>query len=255
MRISAALLLTFVASGARAALPPDLASFGSLDAFPVAIPRGVPMAHVRAFSADTASVDLPPLLERHLSTTDSFMAAGGRTLIGGTLDFAGDGWLAVTPASAGTSSFIRIERGMSGSWRDGGKTYKVGLSVNIFRPRLENWIQIKDASTDRVVWERRISGLFKLTYAAGEPVTVAGRPYRLFYARVPDAGKRPAVPSASLGLCFIYDDMSSGTHEYKFYMVPVNQITGASPTSYKFYGGDAVRLQADPGLSVLRLSR
>jgi len=241
----------------RSALPPGFAPVAAFDE-PVFVPMPVPVPVAlqwRGSSADTTEVALPPLLERHLSTTDSFQGAAGRTMLGGTLDFKTDGYLAVTPPNAGTTYFFKIERGMSGSWHDGVRGYKVSLSVSIFRPRLANWIQIRESGTERVVWERRISDLFRLTYAAGEPVTVAGRPYRLFYSRAPDLSRRPATPSSTLGLCFIYDDTSAGGHDYKYYMVPIVQITGAAPTSYKLYGGAPVRLRAEPDLSVLRFSR
>lgn len=225
----------------RSALPPGFAP-ASLDA-PIMVPMPKPVLIRLPFAADTQTVALEPLLDRHLSTTDSFSGAGGRTMLGGTLDGAGDGYLAVTPPG-GAPRFFKIERGMSGGWHDGVRGYKVSLSVNIFRPRLANYIAIRETSTGQVVWEKRINELFRLTYRAGEPVNLAGRPYRLFYSRNP-----------THGLCFIYDDTSAGGHEYKFYMVPLDQIRGAVPTSYKMYGGDTVRLRVSPDLATLDITR
>lgn len=225
----------------RSALPPGFAPV-ALDA-PVHVPVPVPvLTRIRA-AEDSQTVALAPLLDRHLAATDSFAGAGGRTLVAGTLDLAGDGFLALTPPGGGTR-FIKIERGMSGSVSDGVHTYRVSLSVSIFRPRLANYIVIKDANTGQVVWEKRISELFRLTYRAGEPVNLAGRPYRLFFSARPD-----------LGLCFIYDDTSEGGHEYKFYMVPLSQIQGAAPASYKMFGGDVVRLRASADASTLEIKR
>lgn len=225
----------------RSALPPGFAPV-SFDR-PVLVPEPVPVLMRLLSEADTQTVALAPLLDRHLAATDSFAGAGGRTMVAGTLDLAGDGFLAVTPPG-GATRFIKIERGMSGSWSDGVHGYRVSLSVNIFRPRLANYIVIKDADTGATVWEKRILELFRLTYRAGEPVNLAGRPYRLFFSARPD-----------LGLCFIYDDASEGGHEYKFYMVPVSQIQGALPASYKMYGGDVVRLHASPDLATLSITR
>lgn len=250
MKTGLLLLLSVSASAApdpaaliRAALPPGFAP-AELEA-PAAAPEPVFKLSPRAAAAtqDTASVDLPPLLDRHLSTTDSFAGAGGTTLVAGTLDEAGDGFLAVTPPGR-APVFVKLERGMSGAWSDGVHSYRASLSVNIFRPRLANFIQIRDANTGILVWEKRINELFRLAYRAGEPVTLAGRPYRLFYSAKP-----------TLGLCFIYDDTSGGAHDYKFYMVPLNQVLGASPTSYKMFEGDVVRFQVSPDRSVLRISR
>lgn len=225
----------------RAALPPGFAPAAFDDHLSIPIPVGVWMK--LQLPADTQTVSLPALLDRHLSTTDSFPGAGGATLVGGTLDLKGDGYLAVTPRGA-APRFFKIERGMSGSWSDGGHGYKVSLSVSIFRPRLANYIIIRNTTTGQVVWEKRISELFRLTYKAGEPVNLAGRPYRLFYSA------RPA-----LGFCFIYDDTSGGGHEFKFYMVPLEQVQGAAPTSYKMYGGDVVRLHVSPDLTTLQITR
>jgi len=225
----------------RSALPPGFAPVAFDEPIFVPVPAGI----WRKLQApeDTQTVALPSLLDRHLSITDSFTGAGGKTLIAGTLDGNGDGFLAVTPPGGGTR-FVKIERGMSGGWSDGVSSYRVSLSVSIFRPRLANYIVIKNAGTGQVMWEKRISDLFRVTYKAGEPVNLAGRPYRLFYSARP-----------TLGFCFIYDDTSGGGHEYKFYIVPLDQVQGAAPTSYKMYGGDVVRLQVSPDLTTLQITR
>ena len=225
----------------RSILPPGFAPAALGE--PVFVPVPVPVLMGLPAAGDAQTVSLPALLDRHLSTTDSFSGAGGATLVGGTLDLAGDGFLAVTPPG-GAPRFIKIERGMSGTWNDGVHGYKAGLSVNIFRPRLANFIQIRDTSTGQLVWEKRISELFRLTYKAGEPVNLAGRPYRLFYSAKP-----------THGLCFIYDDTSGGGHDFKFYMVPLEQIQGAAPTSYKMFGGEVVKLQVSPDGSTLQITR
>lgn len=225
----------------RPALPPGFAPFAFDVPVSVRIPE--PVLMLQQVPTDAQTVALAPLLDRHLPTTDSFAGAGGRTAVAGTLDLAGEGYLAVTPPG-GAARFIKLERGMSGGWSDGVHQYRVSLSVSIFRPRLANYIVIKNVSTGRTVWEKRISELFRLTYRAGEPVNLAGRPYRLFYSARPD-----------LGLCFIYDDTSGGGHEYKFYMVPVDQVRGSTPASYKMFGGDVVRLRVSADLTLLHISR
>jgi hypothetical protein len=225
----------------RSALPPGFAPAAFAD--PVFIPEPVSVMMMGQTVGDAQTVSLPALLDRHLSTADSFTGAGGRTLVGGTLDGNGDGYLAVTPPG-GVPRFIKLERGMSGSWSDGVHGYRVSLAINIFRPRLANIIQIRDTTTGQVIWEKRINELFRVAYKAGEPVNLAGRPYRLFYSARP-----------SLGLCFIYDDTSGGGHDFKFYMVPIDQIRGSAPVSYKMFGGDIVKLRVSPDLSTLQITR
>lgn len=225
----------------RSALPADFGA-AAFDA-PVFIPIPAPVLLDVPPAGDAQTVALARLLDRHLAATDSFNGAGGVTMVSGTLDLSGDGYLAITPPG-GASRFVKIERGMSGSWVDGVHAYRVSLSVNIFRPRLANFIVIKDASTGQVVWEKRILELFRLTYKAGEPVNLSGRPYRLFYSAKP-----------TLGLCFIYDDVVDGTHDYKFYMVPLAQIQGAAPASYRMFGGDVVKLHASADLATLQITR
>ncbi len=225
----------------RSVLPPGFAPVAFGD--PVFVPVPVPVMLGLRLDGDAQTVALPSLLDRHLSTTDSFTGAGGVTMLGGTLDRNGDGYLAATPPG-GAPRFFKMERGMSGGFSDGVRNYRVGLSVNIFRPRLANFLQVRDAATGQIVWEKRINDLFRLAYRAGEPVNLAGRPYRLFYSQKP-----------TLGLCFIYDDTSAGGHDFKFYMVPLEQIQGAAPTSYKMYGGDVVKLLVTPDLSTLQITR
>ena len=226
----------------RAALPPGFIPVAAFDE-PMFIPVPTAVLTVRPLAEDTQIVALAPVLDRHLSTTDSFAGAAGPTLVAGTLDLSGDGYLAVTPPG-GLTRFIKIERGMSGGWSDGVHAYRVSLSVNIFRARLANYIVIRDTSTGQAVWEKRISELFRLANRAGEPVVLAGRPYRMFYSKMP-----------ANGFCFIYDDTSNGGHEYKFYMVPLSQVVGAVPTSYKLYGGDVIKLRVTPDLATLEISR
>jgi hypothetical protein len=207
---------------------------------------GRPAYRPVALAADTESVALDPLFERHLSRTQGYFAGALHVEVAGTLDLAGDGYLAVTPRGQPTR-FIKIQRGMSGSWQAGGQRYSVSLSINIFRPRLNNYIVIRDAG-GRTVWELQIRELFRSTYGAGEPVVVGGRPYRLFYSRQPDG-------SARRGLCFIYEDNSTGTREYRFYLIPVDQLQSGSPSSYTLHGGDRINLRLSPDRSVLHLSR
>lgn len=225
----------------RSALPPGFAP-AALGA-PVFVPAAVPILMQAQFAGEMQTLALAPLLDRHLSLSDSFAGAGGVTFLAATLDLAGDGYLAVTPPGA-ASRFIKIERGMSGSWSDGVHVYRASLSVNIFRARLANFLQIRDTATGRIIWEKRISELLRLTYRTGEPVNLGGRPYRLFYSAQPN-----------LGLCFIYDDTSAGGHDYKFYLIPLGQIQGAVAVPYKMFGGDVVRLRVSSDLSTLEITR
>ncbi|MBI3563658.1 MAG: hypothetical protein HY079_00520 [Elusimicrobia bacterium] len=195
-------------------------------------------------------VDMAGLLDRHWSTTDAFDDAAGRTLVAGTLDLAGDGWLVATP-SGGSPVLVRIGAGMRGEWRAGGRTYRVTLDVNIFRARLNNVIVVRDLATGDEVYRRRIIDLFRATYAAGLPVTLAGRDYRLFLAHMPDASRDPAVPSDALGLCLIYDVKDpSGRHvRYDFYRFPAESLK--VPTSLSLFGGDRVLVRASADLGSL----
>lgn len=206
----------------------------------IPVPVGVPM---RLKSNEAQTVDLLDIRDRHFYTTDSFQGAGGVTFVAGTLDAAKDGYLVVSLPGE-TPRLIKIERTMSGSWTSGGHVYNVRLSVDIFRPRLDNVIEIRNATTGRLVWAKRINDLFRLTYAAGKPVTLGGRPYRLFYSTRP-----------SMGLCFIYDDARGNVHDYKFYLIPLSQIQGPAPVSYPMFGGDVVKLHVSADNSSLMITR
>lgn len=209
-------------------------------------PLPPPPGRVRPAAADTPSVDLGPIYGRHFRRTSGYFADTQWVDVAGTLDLAGDGFLAVTPRG-GSTTYAKIQRRMSGSWNAGGQRYSVSLDVSIWRERLNNIIQVRDAS-GRVVWSMTIRELFRVTYAAGEPVIVGGRPYRLFYSAQPDGSGRS-------GLCFIYEDDSTGTKEYRFYLIPVEQLRTDAPSSYSFFGGDQVRLQLSPDRGTLLISR
>lgn len=229
-------------SRVSALLPPGL----ELPPLDLPAPAARPLPEPPPVPADTQSVALRPLFERHLTGTSGYAAGSEHVDVSGTLDLSGDGFLAVTPAG-GPTRFFKLQRGMRGSWTAGGRRYSVSLSVSIFRPRLSNSIVITD-DAGVTVWSRQIRELFHVTYGAGEPVTLAGRPYRLFYSRQPDGSGRS-------GLCFIYEDFSTGIREYRFYLIPVEQLMAAAPSSYRLYRGDEVFLHISPDAGTLTISR
>jgi hypothetical protein len=260
--MAAALLLCacFAASASAAVRPPDVERLSAAlraegFAAPAVEAAAPPLPTWSAASAagPAVSVDLRGLLDRHWSGTDSFVDAAGRTQVSGTLDLAGDGWLVVTPPGA-TPKMIKIESGMSGRWVSRGRSYAVALDVSVFRARLNNVLIITDLDAGAPVWRRTILELFRETYQAGEPVSVGGRPYRLFLARLPDASVSPAVPSAAVGLCFIYDEKNAaGEHvQYRFYRFPLESLRTASFIS--LFDGDRpfVRVSADRASLELR---
>lgn len=210
---------------------------------PVSVPVPMPVQVNYYFEGDVQTVALAPLLDRHLSRTDAYMGAGGVTLVSGTLDLSGRGYLAVTPPG-GEVRFIRIEVGMTGKWNDGVHEYEADLAVHIFRPRSASVIRIRETETRRVLWEKSVGELFRLTYNAGERVSIGGRPYRLFYSARP-----------TWGLCFIYDDTSAGWHDHKFYMVPLERIQDGAFVPYVMFGGDVVKLRLSPDRSTLQILR
>jgi uncharacterized protein YdeI (BOF family) len=211
---------------------------------------------VAAYSAapDDARVALAGLVDRHWTQTDWFDDAAGRTFVAGTLDLNGDGWLAVT--APGRAAFlVKIERGMSAAWSAGGRSYKLDLDVSIFRPRLSNVLEIRDAAAGGTVWRRRIVDLFQKTYDAGRAVVIGGRPYRLFLSRMPGSGS-PASPSSRIGLCLIYDQLDgSGAHDqYDFYRYPLEALQGVALV-VRLYAGDQALLQVSSDGEELTISR
>lgn len=205
---------------------------------------------------DTARVDLAPLLDRHLSLADSFTDRVGRHLVAVTLDQTEpDGaWLTVTPPGA-QPLMVLIEAGMKGQWSSGGRSYKIGLDINIFRSRLNNIIQIRDADTDEVLWSRRIIEIMSTSYFAGQPVRIGGRPYRLFLAHMPDESRRPAVASDILGICLIYDEVSGGKHvRYQTFRVLLSDLQRPDGVVMRLLGGVPARLKASADGAFLDIS-
>lgn len=231
-------------SRVRALLPAGL----ELPPAPAAVPgRALPSpVPLLAPPVDARDVPLAPVFERHLARASGYWAGPEHVDLSGTLDLQGEGYLAVTPQGQ-PPRFFRVQYGMSGRWSAGGRGYSVSLSVSIFRPRLNNVIVVKD-DAGRTVWQMTIRELFRHTYAAGEPVTLAGRPYRLFYSREPDGSGRT-------GLCFIYEELDGVTREYHFYLIPMEQLLTDVPTSYRMFGGDQIRLRVTPDRSTLEIGR
>lgn len=220
----------------------------------VSVPRTY--AVTPAPEADTTHVDLVPLLDRHLSLADSFNDRVGRHLIAVTLDQTEpDGaWVTVTPPG-GEAQMILIEAGMKGQWSAGGRNYKIGMDINIFRARLNNIIQIKDADTDEIVWSKRIIEIMSTSYFAGAPIRIGGRPYRLFLAHMPDESRRPAVASRVLGVCLIYDEIEGGRHvSYKTFRVLLGALQRPGGVVMSLVNGDRARLQASPDGAFLDVS-
>jgi hypothetical protein len=203
---------------------------------------------------DDASVALTGLLDRHLTTADGFDDAAGRTFLAVTLDFTGDGWLAVTPPGRATM-YVKIERGMSATWSARGRSYSLDLNVNIFRPKLNNIFEIK--SSGATIWRRRIIDILQKTFEAARPVVIGGRAYRLFLARMPDRASRPAVASDKRGVCLIYDQLDgAGRHDqYDPYGFPLESLERGAPLAVQLYGGDRAFLHVSSDGSELTISR
>lgn len=250
--LAATLSLALVGTGAhaapnaealfRAALPPGMAmpEFELVRRVPV--PRPVPTEEALP---DTPFVLLPPLRDRHVYTTTSFSGAAGMTLIAGTMDIDGEGYLAVTPPGGTEAFYFKLEQRMAGVWSDGEHEYRAVIKASLFRPRMANFIEIKDTTTGKVVWKRTIYELMRMSFMAGEPVVLAGRPYRMFYS------SRPSV-----GLCFIYDEGKPETYDdLTSFRLPVEQARGAAPLSVKMYGGDVVKVRVVSDLSAVEFSR
>lgn len=255
---------------------PCSASAGSLDIERLAaglgaagfvLPRGgvpapvavaMPTLHAAAVvEADTAHIELTPLLDRHLIRSDAFSDRVGHHLVAVTLDQNGpDGaWLSVTPPGL-PARMVLIEAGMNARWSAGGRNYRVGMDISIFRARLNNIIQISDADTGELLWSRRIIEVMRNSYFAGEPVTVGGRPYRIFFAHMPDASQRPAFASATLGVCLIYDEVVGGVHrKYLTFRVLLRALQRPGGAELGLVNGDRVRLQASADGSSLDISR
>lgn len=207
--------------------------------------------------ADTTRVELTALLDRHLSQADAFNDRVGRHLVAVTLDQTEpDGaWLTVTPPGL-PPRMVLIEAGMKGQWSAGGRNYKIGLDINIFRARLNNIIVISDADTDEVLWSRRIIEVMRTSYFSGEAVRIAGRPYRLFLAHMPDESRRPAVASSTLGICIIYDEVSGGKHvKYQTFRVLLRDLQRPDGVVRGLVDGVPVRLKASADGFFLDISR
>jgi len=221
----------------------------------IAVPA-TPTRPVRPFQEGPMRVDLSGLIDRHMTLADSFNDRVGRHFIAVTLDqTAPDGaWISIMPPGE-AARMVLIEAGMKGRWSAGDRTYKVNMDVNIFRARLNNIIEIRDADTDELLWSKRIIQLMSTSYFSGAPVIVAGRPYRLFLAHMPDVSRRPAPPSAVIGLCLIYDEIVDGKHsEYQTYRFMVDVLQRPEGSVVSLFEGDRVRLKVSEDLSSLDIS-
>jgi len=245
----------------RLAAAAGASGFAAPQASGVLVPASlrVPLTRtlLTAREAETERVDLSGLLDRHLSQSSSFNDRVGRHRVALTLDQTEpDGaWLTVTPPGAQTR-MVLIEAGMNGRWSAGGRNYKVGLDINIFRARLNNVIVIRDADSDEVLWSKRISELMSTSYFAGEEVRIGGRSYRIFLAHMPDESHRPAIPSKVLGICLIYDEVFEGRHvRYRTFRVLLDPLRRPEGVTMSLMDGERALLKAAPDGSSLEISR
>ncbi|NNN06452.1 MAG: hypothetical protein HKL90_11175 [Elusimicrobia bacterium] len=199
-------------------------------------PRPAAFAPVAASAAAFSRVSLAGLLDRHWTAVDWFDDVSGRTYAAGTLDVDGSAWLVVSPPGR-APLLVKVERGMSASWTAGGRRYSLDLDVSIFRPRLNNLFEIKDADSGATLWRSRIGDLFRKTDAAGLAVSIAGRPYRLFLSRLPDASARPAAPSDRIGVCLVYDGADASSDGFESYRFLLSDLE-STPRSVRLHGGD-----------------
>ena len=138
----------------------------SLQAPPV--PPGVPVeavpdtvllkseGQILQLPAPKISLELSPMLNRHWEGSDGYGAGADRVSLSSQFDRSGDPYMAVMGAGWGSPLFYKLERSLSGRWRSNGRIYSGELSISIFRSRTDNYIVIKDESSDRKVLEKHL---------------------------------------------------------------------------------------------------
>ncbi len=215
-------------------------------------PRPPASAAIAAPVAAYQRVSLAGLLDRYWTEVDWFDDAAGRTYISGTLDVDGSPWLVVAPCGR-APLMVKVERGMSASWAAGGHRYSLDLDVSIFRARLNNLFEIKDADSGATLWRSRIGDLFRKTDATGTAVSIAGRPYRLFLSRLPDVSVRPAGASDRIGVCLIYDGADAQSDGFESYRFVLSDLE-SSPRAVRLHGGDQAVLSVSSDGSELTVS-
>lgn len=215
---------------------------------PVALGRAV-----QGPPGPAVTVSLPDKLNRHWTASDAFGEGVDKTYLSGHIDLNGDGYLAVLGAGWTEPRFIKIERGMSGSWVVHRSTYSVSLSVSIFRAKLNNFIVISKAGAGKA-YEMRIAELFAATYKAGTDIAVGGHAYRLFYSGNIDGSRTPpALDAGTPVLCFIHDEVDGTAHDYKFFLIPIRDVAGRGGVVYEFFRNQKLTLTVPQDLSSLEI--
>ncbi|MFH1726161.1 MAG: hypothetical protein ABII00_16250 [Elusimicrobiota bacterium] len=193
-----------------------------------------------------ASVVLDEIFSRHW-TADSYPSGDKPTYLSITYDRVGDPYLSVLAPGWETPRFYKFEGGMKGEWEAGGETYKLSLSVNIFRRRTANYIVIKKEGEKDPVYQKRIEELGDMAFAVGREVIVSGEAYRLFFSYGIKGESTAVVDPDTFGFVLIYDKGKKYKGVFPTFIIPYDDLGGGRTVRYELYKKQEVGLRLSPG--------
>jgi len=203
------------------------------------------------------SVDLAGIVNRHWRHAGKFASPPGETFLSVHFNAKGDAYLSVLPPGWGDPLFYKFRKGMAGAWKfRNGDIYRVKLDVNIFRSKTSNYVVVKKDGVEEPVYKERIKTLLWQAYGAGEPVSLNGREYRLFYSnaiRKPGENEPERIIPDEFSIVLIHNAGDKDDPDIKNYMIPAKRIEGTAVVSYELYDGQKVGLRIPAGTKTLEL--
>jgi hypothetical protein len=200
-----------------------------------------------------AQVDLQGIKDRYLKAADSFFSGSNKTFVSIHFDGFGGNYLSLWPEDRDGPMFFKLARGMAGAWNDGGNSYEMGLDVFIFRARSANHIQVRERESRTLVYDKPISELQDAVFRVGEPVTVGGREYRLFYSYSVDAKQDPACFDRKRFGIVLVERRPDLALRYRAYIVPSWLVAKGSVKAFLFENMQVVGFELSPDGNALSL--
>ncbi|MFI5362918.1 MAG: hypothetical protein ACHQ49_13185 [Elusimicrobiota bacterium] len=181
------------------------------------------------FSAQSAELDLPSLLNRHLKTSMAYRLSGRTVWFSAAFDASQNAYLSVlvdgaVPVYYNVRALLNNEEHL----RIGGVAYTLSLSPNIFH-KSKSVLTLKNDANENEAAHFTVSDMFDAVISAGLPLSLSGQAYRFYYHDGVD-GRR----------MFVFE--IGAIKEFHAYLIPEDQVPAGAMGVFTLSGGARVGL-------------
>jgi hypothetical protein len=193
------------------------------------------LARLLAEPKSIADLELAPLLNRNQKTSLHYTLSGRGVWFGGSFDHSQNPFVSIlVDGAAPVYHNVKDLVHRSQKVAVGGTSYTLSLSPNIFH-KLKSSINLRNDSNSREGAGFTVSDMLDAVSAAGQPLTVAGQPYKFYYGDGVNGDPRMFV--------FVHGSAS----DLHVYLVPEGSVPADAIGVFALHDGQRVGLSRRAG--------